>query len=363
MTWTIGIFQTNTGEPQEFTNTITTATQSVIEVSAASWETRLTGQGRGRHTIPLFNQGISRTTIRELAKGNKYTIVQMWGDHVAYAGVIQRTRYDRSTRSLTVDSMELRGAYFNARMSTGVEAYDPGETVLTVTSKSHSGAARIVVDAAMPNPEWELPIDLPADGSGAFSASWQFEERLKIEDHLAQIEADGCEIDFLPYLDGSGLLRWETRVATKITEGTATAVEAVGSDSPVLDLEVSADHAREMTGVLAFGKGGISANVVTVGGLDISVRDVWLNWPDISDLTRLQAAADAAFLELSEPTSQWSFGLHVFPDGPAFTAPGRLLTLSISGDEFIPDGDHAMRVVALRGDLSNKVIPEVRDAA
>jgi hypothetical protein len=355
VTWTVKIFETRTGEPQQ-----------EVEVSAGSWDRRLTGRGRGSHTIPLFEQGISQATIRELAMGNKYTICQMWDDHVVYAGVIQRTRYDQPTRRLTVDSAELRVAYANSRMLYGVTDYHPTNAVLTVTSKGYSGAARAVINAALPG-DFALPIDLPSDNSGGFSKTWYFHERLKWEDHLTQIEASGCEIDFAPYLDGSGWLRWATRVATKITSGSATAIVVGGTDSPLIDLQVETDYALQMTGVLAFGPGGTSAASdyapsTGTGAGEISVRDVWINYPDLDD-SQLQAAADAAYALLRYPTEQWSFGLHVYPDGPEFTAPGRLLTLTASGDEFIPDGDHAKRVVGLRGDMGYRVTPEVQDAA
>jgi hypothetical protein len=295
--------------------------------------------------------------VREISQGNKYTVCQMWEDHVAYAGVIQRRRYNRRSRVLTLHSAELRAAYLNARMLYGVGADTSPGVVLAVSGKSHSGAARAVLSTAMPNFDWELPIDLPSDGSGGFSASWEYDERLMVEDHLDQIEKDGCEIDFRPYLDGSGYLRWEARVATQITSGTATAVEDL-----VVDVDVETDYSRQVTGVLGLGKDGAQEIAeYPPGGTPFSVRDVWVNFGDI-DGGRLQNAVDATFAERIAETDQWSFPLRVHPGGPEFAAPGRLLNLTIAGDEFIPDGTHEKRVIGLRGDMGFTVVPEVQDA-
>jgi hypothetical protein len=351
--WTLGVFETRTGAPQ-----------FVLPVGTGTWSTRLTGKGTGEHTVPLFGTGIPQSLIREISKGNKYTLAQMWDGVVVYAGVIQRRRFVESTGMLTLRSMELRAAYLNSRMLYGVPFYDPDGTVLSVSSKSHSGAVRAVFEVGLePAPAWSLPIDLPADGSGSFSAEWKYSDRLKVEDHLAQIEADGCEVDFRPYLDGDGYLRWETRVQTAITSGSATDLAAKAPGGLVVDLELVTDYALESTGVLGFGPGGLTAPTAWAGnaGVDISVRDVWTSFADIPE-ARLQSAVDALFAQLETPTEQWAFGLHVWPNGPAFALPGRLLNLFVYGSPFIPDGKHEKRVIALSGDMGFMVTPEVQDA-
>jgi hypothetical protein len=357
VTWSFNIYNTQTG----------THELTLPEPSGADWNARLSGKGIGRHAFPLYGAGVSRDDIRELTRGNTYTITQEWGDHVAYAGVIQRPWYRKKTRTLEVASIELRGAYFNDRMLYGVPFYHPTNSVLTLTSKSYSGAVRAVIDTAISDLGWELPIDLPADGSGSFSADWKFNDRLKVEDHLQQIEDDGCEVYLRPYKDGTAL-RWETIVeAPGVQLGTATELDLAGDDSPVLDLEVYTDYVRQMTGVLAFGKGGSSAPTAYAPfmgvPLGLSVRDTWVTFSDIEDTTRLQQAADTLYNVLHFPTEVMSFGLHIFPDGPEFTAPGRLLELTSTDDEYILDGPYTKRVVGLRGGLGSTVTPEVQDAS
>lgn len=353
MYWTAGIFATRSGSPE-----------LPVSMSSAAWESRLKGTGRGQHTIPLAGAGIPQSMIRELSKGNKYTFCQMWGTHVSFAGVIQRRDWDDDARLLTIDSTELRAAYMNSRQLYGVPFYDPTAVLLQLVDNSHSAAARTVINTALPNSDWELPIDLPADGAGSFNATWFFNERLKWEDHLAQIEDDGCEIDFRPYLDGSGYLRWETRVADKITSGDPVDLAARAPGSRVTKLRVVDDYTKQATGLLAFGKGGASAPTrwAANGADPISVRDTWVSFPDL-DEDRLQGAVDALSITLGAATEQWSYRLNFWPDSPAIAAPGQLHNLWLYGNEFIPDGKHEKRVVGVRGDLGVNVSTEVQDAA
>jgi hypothetical protein len=357
VTWSFNIYNTQSGAHA----------LTLPEPSAGEWNTRLSGKGRGRHAFPLYGAGVSRADIREFTTGNKYTITQEWGTHVVYAGVIQRPTYTKKTRTLEVASGELRGAYLNDRMLFGVDAYLPNDPILTVSGRSHSGAARAVLGLATSTPGFALPIDLPADGSGGFSADWLHSERLKVEDHLQQVEDDGCEIYLRPYKSGSAL-RFETVVGSPgVQIGSATSIDLAGDDSPVLDLQVYTDYVKQMTGVLAFGTGGASAPTAYAplsgypGG--IGIRDTWMTFSDISDVTRLQDAANNTYAFLHVPTEVMSFGLHVYPGGPAFAAPGRLLEVTSTGDEYILDGPYTKRVVGLRGDLGLTVTPEVQDAS
>ncbi|WP_345543441.1 hypothetical protein [Microbacterium jejuense] len=333
--------------------------------AGSSWESRLNGRGSGGHTLNLHNSGIPRAMVQELVTGNKYTIAQLWGDHVAFAGVIQRARYRHKFRTLQIDSQELRGAYMNARMLYGVGNYETTTNVLKVDDKSRSGATRAVIETALPNSDWTLPIDLPADGSGGFSAEWFHRERLTWEDHLAQIEADGCEIAFIPYLTDDGFLRWDTKVMSKIALGDGPDLNITAPSSTVLDLEVVQDWSRALTGVLGFGQANSdavrAAAMYDPGETPFSVRDLFVNYPDITSQTRLQAAVDKTFAERLSSTEQWVYGLQIWPDGPAKAGVGRRQNLWSYGDPFIADGKHEKRVLAAKGDMGFTVTVEVQN--
>lgn len=354
-TWTWELYETMTG-----------AFRGAVGVADCNWESKLTGQGRAKHTLKLFNTGLAPAWWQESSKGNKYTLVQRWGTHVAYAGVIGTPDYDEDTQTMIVESMELRAAYMDARMTFGVFSYVPGEAAVTITGKSHSGAARAVINAAVfNNPSyWHLPIDLPADGAGLYSAAPLKNERLTWEDLLSQIEADGCEIYFRPYLTG-GALRWETIVQTKVTIGTATATDYNDPAKPLRGLRVRKDYTREMTGILAFGKGGTDATAYGYspgdGAAEISVRDTWVSFPDL-DGDRVPSATQALDY-MAFPIEQWSVGASVWPDGPAKYAPGRRHDITIAGSPYLPDDMYEKRVVAVRGDAGTFVGVELQDAA
>lgn len=348
------IFETRTGSPE-----------IPVPLESGSWEARLGARnGSGQHTVPLFGAGIPQPLIDELSTGNKYTFAQCWGEHVSFAGVIQDRVYEFDTNRLVISSTELRSAYMDSRLLYGVgsDTTADGGVVLAVSSKSQSGAARAVIDKAttLNGASWELPIDLPADGSGSFTASWEYEERLNWEDHIRQIEKDGCEVDFRPYLDG-GYLRWETRVSSAVTSGSATDLAAKAPGSRVAGLRVRDNYSRQVTGVRGYGKDGAVKFAEYGGTTPISVRDVWVNFNDI-DEPRLQAAVDAEFNTRVTGTRQWSFGLNVWPMGPELAAPGRLLNLAVYGDPFIADGKHPTRVVSVRGDLGFNVRVEAQSA-
>ena len=356
--WTWGIYLTQTGE-----------FRGTVQVSDCSWASMLTGQGRGSHTFPLTNNGRDSDWWQESSKGNKFTLVQRWGDYVAYAGVLGVPEYDRDTRTLKIDSVELRAAYMDARMLFGVFSYTPGDDALSVASKSLSGAAHDVLERSTTSywgSFWELPIDLPSDGSGSFSADWGMDERLTLEDHLSQIEAAGCEVFFRPYLDDDNYLRWQTIVESKVTVGPSVAeVDLDAPDCPVHGLKVRKDYTRQLTGILGFGKGGTDAAGYGYspgdGAAEVSVRDTWVSFPDLTG-DRLEGAVEALDY-LNYPIEQWSFGASVWPDGPGWTAPGRQIDFTVAGDEFIPDGTYEKRVVSVRGDAGTHVRVEVQDAA
>lgn len=351
MTWTYSIYTTATGE-----------FRADVDVSAASWETSITGQGRGSHTIPVFESEMSAAFWREQTTGNKYTIVQKWGDTVVYAGVIQRTRYVVSSQSVVVDSAELRAAYMDSRMTYGVFSYDPDAVALSISSKSHSGAARAVIYACVfDGPDyWELPIDLPSDGSGSFTASWDKSERLTWEDLQQQVEDDGCEIFYRPYIDSGDALRWDAVVESKVTIGSTTALTFGGR---LADVEVTTDYAREMTGVLGFGKGGTGADAHGYspgdGAAQISVRDTWVEFPDLTG-SRLVAATEALDF-LGYPVEQWSLTVSTRPDGPGYVLPGHVVSVAFSGDSFLDNDTYTKRVITLRGDAGDMMRAEAQD--
>ena len=370
--WRVKLFETRPG----------TETFDVSQlVSAASWTARLNGQGTASHTLKLHGSDLRGDLLREVTRGNKYTVVQLWGDTVVYAGVLGDSDWDEASSTLTLQSKELRASLAAARATFGVNQYNPSAVALTITARSHGGAVRVVGTAIQsPSSEWNLNLTLPPMDAGSFSAVFRHEEKLTFENMLAQIEADGCEITFRPYLI-NGVLWWQVLVAERLQLGTATDLAARAPGSIVTDLKVKTSTATLATGVLAFGKGQgqdtpyAYAPLSGSGATDQPVRDVIVTFPDIEAIPgaiapgrpgytappRLQAAANAEYARRRLPVDQWSFGLQVYALGPGLALPGSALRLWVYGSARIADGAHLKRVVALAGDLSMKVTPEVQD--
>lgn len=358
--WSVGIFETRTGAPVLDVSSL---------VSAGSWATRRNGQGSGSHTLKLA--GMPQAVVAEITRGNKYTIVQSWGTTVVYAGVIEDVEWDEPAQSMGVQSKEFRASLLPARMLFGVLDYQPAAVALTLSGRSYSSAVRRLIQAAFaPSGEWLLPVDyavLP-DTVGGFSASWRKEEQLTWGDCLSQIEADGCEVFFRPYLS-SGYLRWEPVVQYKVVFGEPWDLAVRAPGSLLLDVKVKWSTSRLATGVLGFGKGrGQDAPFAFApesgsGATDQPIRDVVVNFPDISDQTRLQAAVTAEYNNRRSPVEQWSYGVHVWPEGPERCMPGRVHRLWTYGSARLPDGSRDRRVIALSGDMGFKVTPEVQDAS
>lgn len=355
--WNLRIFRSRTGSP-EF----------VLPMSAANWTTRLGSKGSATHAAKLRGLGIPQSFIREVSRGNKYTLAHCWGDHVAYAGVIQNRGYSERREELRLYSKELRAALLGKRLTHGVNEYNPATGVLTIASRSRAAAVRVVLNAAMKGgavPGWELPIDLPTDSAGGFSAAWRHDEGLTVENMLAQIEADGVDIDFAPYITSAGMLRWETRVGNPITVGTPFTLPVRAPGSIVMNPESDDDFSDQYTGLLGFGNGYGEDRLWTFsprtgdGIGDLPVMDTRTNFDRINDQTRLDAANDAEYAKKHVSLEQWDYSLYIGGIGPAMAAPGRLHDLHTYGSLFNLDGGRALRVDALSGGLNYVVKPEV----
>lgn len=356
--WEVWIHNTRSGSPE-----------MPVPVSSASWTRRIGSLGTGTHDLELAGARIPKSLIREIARGNKYTVAQRWGNHCAYAGVIRSRHFVDASSRLTLSHAELRSALLGDRLPHGVNEYNPAAGQRSVTNVSHSGALRAVLSWATKDgnvPGWELPIDIPPPSAGGFSAKWREEEGLSTNDLMSQIEADGAEIDLAPYITSDGYLRYTAKAAPVIATPGGFMLAARAPGSVVINLETDEDYATQMTGVLGFGNGTGQdrpwkfAPVTGDGIGDLPVRDVRATFGDIYDPVRLQSAVDAEYALRRPPIDQWSFSLFIGELGPEFTAPSRLLDMHVFGSDFINDGVHQKRVIALAGGMNLVVKPEVQ---
>lgn len=335
-----------------------------VELSDVQWDRRLAGTGRAGSVIQLGDQEhlFDHATVEDICTTNARTLVLSDGDHVVYAGLVLGGEYERATGRLELKHVELRHIW-SQRMTFGVYNYQDGD--LTVSGRSHGGAVRAIVARGMQwGGIWPLPVDLPPDGVGGFSAEWKNYQALLIEDLLQQVEKEGVEVDFRPYLTAAGNLRWETRVGSPIT-GATTVLNVTAPESPVVGLKVKFDGSKQLTGVF-YGGNGTEADMLTAGtagypGPLSPVRDAFRSAKDVTDLTRLQALAAADLAANRAPIRQLSFEVVV---GEALSAadvqPGSIVPLEFYGDSFMSDGAYPHRVVAVSGGTGNRLRLEVQ---
>lgn len=330
-----------------------------------SWSTSLLGDGESTAKFKTDDEDRPLSSPASSFRPNARGLAVLWGDTVAYAGKIESWTFDRDAQSLSVKSVELYGETL-WRLTYGVNQYENG--TLSISNRSASGAVRAILSRMMQwSTEWALPIDLPADGGGAFTATWEFWRKLRISDLLQQVAEEGYEIYLRPYKTGSRI-RFETLVAPKIVRG-RTYFMLQAAELPIDQVTYKVDGANEVTGVQGLGDGMEQDQKVawagSTTGQDIIIRDTKKAYPDLVG-DRLQAATTAGLLEDQDPTVQWSVGRFLVSDdwSPVHALPGRGWGIYSKGDVVIPDGTHELRVIAASGNIASDAIKvEVQRAA
>lgn len=331
-------------------------------VSAASWARRLTGNGQGRFTFKT--DGLTAARVDALFRERERTVAVHDGTSVAFAGVIMSTDWDDASRSLTVETVEIRAA-IRWRMLAGVANITDGSLKATGLSAA-AAVGRIVQRATQWAAAWALPFDYTTTGGGDFVLNAEWYEFRYAEDMIQEVEKRGIEVDFHPVLS-SGSLRWSVRVAPKITAGVVTLPVKAGK-TLLIGLKYKTDATDQVTGVLARG-GGEGTDTVTAwagnsGSSGIPIADVIRDAGDVSDPVELQKIANATFNEQQARVVQWSFDVRtddpVAPLDISKVLPGRGFKLSIRSHPRIPDGDPQVRVIAVSGGLGRTVKTEVQ---
>ncbi|MEQ6899469.1 hypothetical protein, partial [Microbacterium sp. KR10-403] len=211
-------------------------------------------------------------------------------------------------------------------------------------------------------PTWALPIDLPDDGTGAFTRTWPYYGFPTMEDCLAEVEDEGVEVFFDPYIS-SGSLRFQTRVGNPVKYG-GFELPVTVPESAVTGLHVKEDGSSQLTGVIYAGNGTDVDQLTAYAGhgpYTIPIRDAYRAAKDIKSTAQLQRIADADLAAHYSPVVQWSFGVRLDDTvTAAMVKPGRVLHMHVNGDEWIPDGLVDQRVIGLSGDLTQNVTLEVQ---
>lgn len=363
--WSLWVHDLITGEP------VAPLTMQ-LGVEGDGWSASIGGDGASTTTIVANDADTPWTpaTIDNLLSPGKRMIARWWGaqggahpaDMVVYAHKIQSYDYDRDAGTITITGVDLI-AEAEWRMIDGVLA--PKDSVLTILNRTPSGAVAQTLARMMQwGPEWWYPIDLPADASGDFSGSWVFWKQFTISEILAEIrERTGVEIFLRPYATGSGGVRFQTRVGAPITVGGIN-LNIDADETPVAGIKYRKDASQVLTGLLGIGNGtGEDQETRWAGNPAAPIRDTKKSFNDLVG-DPLQQATSSYYTANRSPVVQWDVGAFVVSEDfpPAVALPGAVFNFEVSGDPVIPDGVHALRVLAVSGTNGRQVKPEVQGA-
>jgi len=270
--------------------------------------------------------------------------------------------YDMSNGTFDVSGRGIRT--FAAERSTfGVNNYINGD--LTIATRTRSAAASLIWQRLTQwNPEWNLPVDVPANASGTYSRTIKRDEMVTGESLFRAIEDQGFEIGFRPYFTASYGVRWQLLVQPQIAIGSAIDVPLSVEKPAATGVTVTDDSSKRLTGVFYVGQGHGEDTITAWAGSPNGrpIRDSFRYAKDIRDQAALQAMADAAFAAERLPVRQWSLSVDAGEDfSPALVAPGRLLDMAVADDWWIADGIYRQRVVSVRGSYGSLTLnPEVQ---
>lgn len=340
--------------------------QRVWPKNDPQWSMNVAGTGTCSWAFRIDDAetGLTRDDIDRLFTPNSRSLALRWGTHVLGAWKIDDWDYEQDTATVTVTGVQLRNEG-QWRMTYGVSAYEAG--TLAIVNRSGSGAVRAVLARFMQwAPEWGYPIDLPADGAGSISSTWEFWKKFTIDDLLTQIEEYGYEIVFRPYLTEGRQLRHETLVAPAVSVGTSF-FNLQAEQSPLGGIGYKLSGVEQITGGQGLGGGsGQDQAVAWAGGPPylIPIRDAKRTFPDLVG-AQLQAATNAWVAAARNPIVQWRARTFTVSDEwPAYhAAVGRGWMFDTKGHPIYPDGRHALRVISCSGSMSNQISVEVQGAS
>lgn len=362
--WNTWVHECSTGNPIErFTS------------SSSSWSSSLSGDGESTETVVVNDaaEPWDPGAIAEMFQPNARMMVRWWGQPTAdiptgvpvYAHKIREWDYARDDGRVTVKAVDLIGEA-DWRMVDGVGAWK--YSTLSIAGRTPSGAiAQALARMMQWGPEWQYPIDLPADAPGEISGEWPFWKKFRISDIIREIEDRGGVETFLrPYGTPSGGVRFQTRVGGPITiGGTKFNIDAV--ETPLGGIHYRVNGARQITGLLGVGNGsGEDQETAWQGGgpFVIPIRDIKETFPDLVG-TALQQATDQFFARNVRTVGQWDVGSFTVgaENSPELALPGSVWNLESKGDPVIPDDVHPLRVIKVSGGNGYELKTEVQSAA
>lgn len=337
-----------------------------VNPASGSWTRRMSGEGSGSHTFKLSDADYPRSTWRDLLKTWDRTLVVCWAYPGVigpiYAGIITDTTYDYASGTVTVNHSNIR-SLLDARLTFPNSHYSSGD--LTINGKSPWGALRAILERATTDVGRGLPFDysfLP-DTSGGVELAWTAPQVATISDCIADLEALGYETNFVPQFMNDHQFSWAPTIGSRL-EGPTVEATLTAEESPFSDVSVKIDGTDRATSVFASGNGSGEDMIVGWAPSGVPVGPVALERTTQAKRQQdsLSGVAAAELALHSSDTVQWSFSVDI--NGDLFTAasfvPTNLVRVHTWGDPWLGNQVRELRVIALSGDMTFRLKPEVQ---
>lgn len=340
-------------------------------VDGMTWARPLNDAGTAAGELNLEDADVRASNPRlTCAPARSFWMIE-WDSVPVWGGIVWTHRYSRKPKR----RLKITGAGFWSLLDhrKALAALTYGQAPAAAADLTFSGIslptqAKRLVQAAMAHTGGDAPIRMPADVAGtsvrtypSYNLSWIGD----LLSNLTQVE-DGPDVEFgierVP--DNEAFVRFVMRIGDPLLEQTGASwlFDDTVPEGPVVDLAVDTDGTKMGTRAWVPGEGqerdmllGLheEPELVTAGYPLLEVEDT--THKTTSDPITLDLHAWDLAQRRSRPVEQWS--LTVAADAPDATLgqylPGDAALVAIEGDGYIPDGEHAVRIIGMSGGSSS----------
>ncbi len=364
-----------------------------LDLHSTRWTTGFDGAGTFEGSHPL-NGGEWPTARSDAAPAKSFIAVSYVDDQdIEYfigGGPIWTSRYSDRTGVLQIGAAAL-GSYFDHRKVLPVLGanQNPAEASVTYTGAQLGLIAKRLVQLAQSHTGGNLPIVLPTDaslgGTGdihtrtypGYELGW-VGERLR---QLSDVDG-GPEIQYVPRrrTDDPRFIEWVMRIGVApsmmLTQtGPPWVYDRTVPESGIISVDVATDGASMTFRSWAAGQGEGKGRPIVVANAPALVD---AGWPllesevgatdTVSSTTTLRAHARGQLAIGGSPIETWSVVAHrdTFPTVGRLRA-GDWIELRLRDHNYLPDGDHDMRVLTISGgdsaDVTLALAPRLAEVA
>lgn len=363
-----------------------------IDLVDTRWSSTITDDGTLEGSFPL-RSGEWPSARADAAPAKQYLAVAYIDDSgdetMLAAGPIWTSRYDDTTGVLQVGAAALSSYYDHRKvMPVLADGENPAEASVTYDAAQLGLIAKRLVELAHSHTGGELPVVLPSDadlgGAGTtHTRTYPGYELGWIGERLQQLtEVDGGpEIQFAPRrrTDDARYIEWVMRIGVQPTmlltqAGAPWLFDRTVPQSPIQAISVDTDGSGQTFRSWAAGQGEAEGRPIIY---EDATELVDLGWPlleseiastdNVSDEDTLRGHAREDLAHGAAPIETWTVTVDrdARPNVGRYAA-GDWCSLRIRDHDYLPDGDHDMRILSKSGDTSASVtlqmVPQLQEA-